>query len=280
MGIHTHLETVEFWIDPTLKNLELLHATYITHRFVPHTHEGFAIGVIQRGVEVFDYRKQTHTATSGNIVVINPGESHTGHAGQPEGWTYRMLYPDAHILQEAAAAVAGHQRDIPFFPDPVLQDDVLTRLLLNLHRMLQDPAASILARESYLLWVMTQLVTRHADDRPVMPDTQSEPARVRRLCDFLEHHYATNVTLTQLSSLVNLSPFHLLRVFHHSMGVSPHVYLTQIRIRQAKKLLLAGVPLVDVAQQTGFADQSHFTKRFKRITGVTPAQYRKNVQYK
>ena len=53
----------------------------------------------------------------------------------------------------------------------------------------------------------------------------------------------------------------------------PHLYLTQVRIERAKTLLTEGLPPAHVAAETGFVDQSHFTKRFKRIVGVTPGQY-------
>ncbi|MGE5598408.1 MAG: AraC family ligand binding domain-containing protein, partial [Bacteroidota bacterium] len=94
-------ERAKFWRDTTLGGLELLRASYITHAFAPHTHEGFAIGVIEAGAEGFSYRRSYHVAPAGTMVVINPGERHTGEAAARTGWTYRMLYPEARLLQRA-----------------------------------------------------------------------------------------------------------------------------------------------------------------------------------
>ncbi|MBI1877856.1 MAG: helix-turn-helix transcriptional regulator, partial [Chloroflexi bacterium] len=74
-------------------------------------------------------------------------------------------------------------------------------------------------------------------------------------------------------AISNLSPFHLLRAFRAELGLPPHAYLTQIRIERAKALLAQGWPVAQVAFETGFADQSHLTKRFKGIVGVAPGQY-------
>ena len=111
----------------------MLCAKYITHSFARHTHEGYAIGVIESGVEAFTYRGAIHQAPAGSIVIIHPGEVHTGHAGIPEGWSYRMLYPDAALLQQAAAEVNIHTCSLPFFSQPVIQDKFLAQQLQRMH---------------------------------------------------------------------------------------------------------------------------------------------------
>lgn len=268
------MEKAKFWRDARLENLELLRATYVTHTFAPHFHEGFAIGVIQAGVETFSYRKKQYFSTPGALVLINPGEIHTGEAAVAEGWSYRMLYPEATLLQQAASQLAGRPQDVPFFYCPVVYDDYVAQLILKLHLALEDEATSVLERESLLLWTLGQLILRHADDRPTSQQVQVERTAWTAARDFIDAHYAGDVSLATLATQVNLSPFHLLRVFKQETGLSPHAYLTQTRIWHARKLLLAGFPIADVAAQTGFADQSHLTRRFKRIVGVTPGQYR------
>ena len=76
MKYQSHQEQVKFWLAQDLNNLELLRANYISHTFSRHTHDGYAIGVIERGAETFYYRGKTHTAPAGSLVVINPGEIH------------------------------------------------------------------------------------------------------------------------------------------------------------------------------------------------------------
>ena len=109
----------------------------------------------------------------------------------------------------------------------------------------------------------------HADART----PGKEPRAVRRLREHIESHYAEAVTLADLASLVSLSKFHMLRVFHASVGLPPHAFLTRVRILHAQALIRAGVSLTRVALDTGFSDQSHLIRHFKRALGVTPGAY-------
>ncbi|MGE5549385.1 MAG: AraC family ligand binding domain-containing protein [Bacteroidota bacterium] len=265
-------EKAKFWRDTTLGELELLRAQYVTHAFAPHIHEGYAIGVIEAGAEGFLYRGAYHVAPAGTMVALNPGERHTGEAAARSGWTYRMLYPEARLLQQAAAEVAGRSRAMPFFGRCVIRDELVAQWLLNLHAALEE-GVSVLERESRLLWVLAHLVSRHADDRPSPPALRPERESVRRAREYIEQCYAGNILLEDLARAANHSPFHLLRVFRREVGLPPHAYLTLVRVRQAKRLLAEGRPILEVAAQTGFSDQSHLTRHFKRLVGVTPGQF-------
>jgi AraC-like DNA-binding protein len=86
-------------------------------------------------------------------------------------------------------------------------------------------------------------------------------------------HFERDIALDDLAAVAQFSPYHLLRTFRRSVGLTPHAYLIQIRIEEGKRLLRMGNSISDVSASTGFADQSHFTRHFKRIMGVTPGQY-------
>jgi AraC family transcriptional regulator len=94
---------------------------------------------------------------------------------------------------------------------------------------------------------------------------------------FIQANYSRNLSLQDMADSVHLSPFHLARVFKQALGVSPHQYLIQVRVNSARALLAAGSgerSLAEVANAVGFADQSHLTRHFKRLLGVTPGQLR------
>lgn len=265
-------EIVRFWRDADLGNVEFLRATYITHVYSRHTHEGYAVGLIERGAETFEYRHSKFVAPAGHVVVINPGEVHTGQAATALGWSYNMLYPDVSLLQEATSQITGRTSDVPFFPDPVIQDDQLANAILGLHKALES-GANALERQSRQLLVFGQLVARHADNRPNLITPTKEQTSVRLVREYLESLYARNILLEELASIANLSPYHLLRVFRQEIGLPPHSYLMQVRVRRAQEMLRARLPVSQVALETGFTDQSHLNRHFKRIVGVTPGQY-------
>lgn len=269
MRAHEH---VKFWHDATLSDLELLHATYVTHTFAPHTHEGYVVGVIEQGGEQFTYRRHKYVAPAGSIVLINPGEMHTGESATDHGWTYRTLYPPVELLQRAVSDLTGRERNIPFFTEPVIHDPEMMAAISFTHRILEEQA-SALERESWLLWSLSRLIVRHADDHPRPRLLAKEHAGIQRVRSYLEENYAENISLEQLAAIAQLSSFHLLRAFRDQIGLPPHAYQTQVRITRAKHMLRMGVPCVDAALAVGFADQSHFTRHFKRIVGLPPGLY-------
>jgi AraC-like DNA-binding protein len=245
----------------------------VTYAFARHTHEGVAIGVIEDGAESFWYHGANHVATRGDIVVFNPGEVHTGQGADERGWTFRIFYMDARLLQRAAPETAGRAKDIPFFRQPIIRDSRLARLLHSLHMTLETNA-SWLERQSRFIWAFGQLVQKHADDRAIERSFGSYGNAVRRIREYLEDRYQQNVSLDELARLVNMSPYALIRAFRARVGFPPHAFLNQIRIDQARHFLRRGDSLAEAAFSTGFVDQSHFTRHFKKLVGVTPGHYR------
>ena len=105
----------------------------------------------------------------------------------------------------------------------------------------------------------------------------AQPRAVSDALAFIHENYARELSLTDIAEAVHLSSFHLARLFKQSVGVPPHQYLIQLRVNSARWLLSAGAgerSLAEVASAVGFADQSHFTRHFKRVTGLTPRQFR------
>lgn len=268
-------EHAHYWRVAEFDDLELLHATFITHSFARHIHEGFAIGMVERGAETFYYRRATHIAGVGSVVAVNPGEIHTGQAFTEEGWTYRMFYPSVTLLRMIAAEITGKPWNIPFIRDSVIRDPALAVLFQRLHIALESKStASRIERETLLRKAFGTLIARYAIDRPLPAVFRRAPKPIQAAREYLNLHYAEDVSLQTLADLVGFSPYHFLRVFRAETGLPPHSYLTHVRIERAKIMLKIGQPISETAMTTGFTDQSHFTHAFKRIVGVTPGQYR------
>ena len=267
-------EDATCWRDPALDGLDLLRARFVTHAFARHAHDGFALGVVERGGDRFTYRGAAHTAPAGALVLINPAEPHDGQAATEGGWAYRMLYPHPDLLRRATSELAGRPRDVPFFTDPVVHDPALAHILLDLHRVLEpDAPTTPLERQERFLTVITHLIAHHADNHPQAHRPGAEHRAVAHARAYLEDRYPEDITLERLSTIAGLSRFHLLRVFRTEIGLSPHAYLTHVRVERARALLAAGHPPAAAALAVGFADQSHLARHFKRALGVPPGRY-------
>lgn len=271
-------ESVQFWRIQNLKNMELMRATYVTQSFPRHAHETFGFGIVEQGSVATFQHGTNQIIPTGNLILFNPDEIHASYAASEAGWTYRMLYPDHTMLEQVMLEVTEKPKT-PFFPFATIQDRDLAHQMLRLHFVLEK-SVSRLTQESYLLSTLTHLITRYTSDRPNLPTIGSEKG-VTQVRDYLESYYTQNISLEQLAELTNLKPLRLLRAFRKEVGLPPHQYLIQVRIVQAKRYLAMGMPIGKVAIETGFTDQSHLTRHFKRLIGVTPKQYAqgcKNVQ--
>jgi len=272
-------ERTKFWYAEDLGGVEMLHARYRKYSFRRHTHEGFAVGVIRHGVEGFFCRGKQHYATENQIIVFNPDEAHTGEAVDSTGWEFRIFYFDAELLRFAASQVSGKQLDLPAFRESVIDDSKLSVQLCQLHGRLEIEI-STLTRQELFLTTFGELVKQHANMSLSEPRRGLERCAVRKMRDFLEANLSRNVALDDLAELSGLSPYHLVRVFHQEVGLSPYAYFEQARIHRARRLLKEGTPIVDVAMELGFTDQSHLHRHFKKLTGVTPGAYRSATTYK
>ncbi len=272
------LATNKLWRIPSISGLELLHARHLKQSFSKHTHEGYAVGVIEGGALGFFYRGENVVAAPGHINLCVPGEVHTGRPATPEGWSYRMFYFDARLFQQVATDLADRPRALPFFQSGVIVDARLAQRLHRVHLRLENPHTPPLEQQTLLLDVLAQLTRRHADTPPVTYKLGREPEAVRLVKSYLESCHAEAASLEHLACLANLSRYHLVRVFHEAVGVPPHAYHRQVRIGRAKELLASGHAIAEVALATGFTDQSHLNRWFKRLWGFTPGEYRNSVQ--
>ncbi len=270
-----------YWRLDGFSGVDLLWADASTHRYARHSHEGFALGVVEAGAHAFLARGQTWTAVPGCVVVVNPDVAHDGRpAARDGGYSYRMIYVDGAVLDAALEEATGRRASMPFFPQLVVDDVTLAGRLSRLHRALEHPQAR-LERETLLMTALVDLVRRHSQAVPPDGARTYVPRAVAVALDYLAENFAADISLAELATLAGVDRFHLLRAFRRSLGLPPHLYQTQLRLRHATRLMRAGEPAAGAAAAVGFADQSHLIRKFKAAYGVTPGQYlgrRNNVQ--
>jgi AraC-like DNA-binding protein len=255
------------------ETLELLRARYTRQRFAPHAHDEYVVGVVETGAARTVFRGHDDVHAVGNIITFAPGEVHTGAPATDDGWSYRMLYPSASLVRFVAHEATGVDF-VPAFETSFVVDPALSERLRVMHATLESDADR-LQKECALLETLGELVIRHASspDAGAKAPAPRSTAALRRVRDLLEAEYARTVTISELAREAGLSTFHLIRVFRASFGLPPYKYLEQVRIQQARRLIRHGFPLTHVVHATGFSDQSHLTRYFKRIVGVTPGSY-------
>ena len=252
--------------------VSLLHANYVQHAYPRHSHDYYVITVIERGFQTFTHHGAKHLTPSGGVILINPGEAHTGESAGAQGFQMRCLYPTISHLQAAVFELTGRHQAVPSFTDVRIDERWAAGSILALHRLLTG-GASALECESCFTWTLAQLVKRFADLRFGEQPLHHEPRAIERARRYIDEHFSEGIGLCELAAHVSLSPYYLLRAFRAELGMPPHAYLESVRIRHAQRLIEAGRPLAAIADEVGFSSQSHLTRRFKQIIGVTPGQY-------
>lgn len=254
-----------------VKGVNLMHAHFWKHSFERHTHETFAIGQTHSGIQAFRCRGENLSSVKGKIILFNPDEPHDGHRGGTEAFEYRMLYVEPEVIFDILRD-CGFRKGCCHAAQPLIDDFESWHGLGEAINALEHPNESLRA-EALLIQTIHQLFARHGDATPSASPAHQPPHWMSRVRDYIEEHYANDITVSQIAQEVQVSRVHVTRAFSSVYGVSPHVYLNSVRIRRAKSLMLAGLPVAHAAIQTGFADQSHFTRRFKGAVGVTPTAW-------
>jgi AraC-like DNA-binding protein len=250
--------------------IELYRAHIVRHAFDPHLHDAFGLGVIDAGVERFRYRGTEHLASPGTLVLMNPGELHTGRAETEQGWRYRMVYLDEDVVE----AVTGERW---CFAEATAHDAAgARRLSAQLAALWGAPDA--LASDSALAELLAVLRPHAQVARPRHERVGTNDGALARSLALMHDDYASALTLERLATEAGLSPFHFLRRFKQRYHVTPHQMLMALRLARAKQQLAAGTRPAEVAAAVGLADQAHLTRRFARMHGVTPARYQAQVR--
>lgn len=267
-------EAARYWQHDAVPGVDLLRARFVTHRYGRHAHDTYTFALIEAGVEEFQYGGSLLRAGQGAVALLNPEVAHTGQAGTPRGWAYRVLYPGIEVVSGIAADL-GWRPGTPAFPQTVVDHPASAGLLRAAHLAAEHGDA--LASSSLLQAALAGLLAAHGRPgggrQPRRPG--QAPAAVRLARDLITDRIADPPSLAELAAATGLSPFALLRAFRAATGLPPHAYLNQQRVRLARSLLDGGAPPADVAVRAGFADQAHLTRHFKRVVGVPPGAYQR-----
>ncbi|ASL41843.1 Virulence regulon transcriptional activator VirF [Burkholderia sp. AD24] len=253
-------------LSDAANGIERIEAFFHDAAYAMHRHDTYAIGHTLAGVQNFRYCGGSCNSLPGGTMVLHPDEPHDGQAGTGDGFRYRMIYVDPALLQQALGG-----KPLPFVKGGLSDDPRLFKATANLLRMM-DGAFDPLEQDDalYDLAIALDAVAgAAATRRPV--DFQAA-ARVREyLLASLEHA----VTLDELAAAAGRDRWSLSRDFRALFGTSPHRYLTMRRLDRVRQLVVHGTSLADAAAASGFSDQSHMTRHFKRAWGVAPAQWLK-----
>ncbi|MFJ3463166.1 AraC family transcriptional regulator [Achromobacter spanius] len=250
---------------------DVLIADLRAYRYAPHFHDAWSIGAIEHGRCDFTVQGVAHAASAGELVVIAPGQVHTG--GTAAGpLAYRMAYIDPAWFQEHARALHEYGARLA---GPVIADAALCAQWLDALTPGEMAPAGRSARISAALFSTLAAHGQALEDGGTPASViRKNPACITDVCALLRERMAADPSCApDLEALAHAQDRHrttLVKQFARRYGLPPQAWLRNWRVARARVLLRAGLPLADAAQAVGFADQAHLTRVFKQIYGSPP----------
>jgi AraC family transcriptional regulator len=162
-----------------------------------------------------------------------------------------------------------------------VEDDVIEHIGRSiLSELTVETAVSRMYVETASLTLAARLLQKHCDSGACASTDSSahslDHIRLRRVLDYIAANTGDDITLATLAGIAGYSPFHFARKFTLAMGISPHRYVSRVRLESAMAELAAGkLPLAEIALNAQFSSQASFTRAFRRATSMTPQEYRR-----
>lgn len=243
----------------------------IMQKFPNHFHEYYVIGFIESGQRKLSCKNKNYVISSGDLVFFNPLDNHACEQIDNKTLDYRCLNIKPDIMRKVTKEITGEDY-LPYFTNPVAYHSEHAQLLHHLHQMIMDDLSDFEKEETYY-FLMEHLIGEYCEVAKDIEFGKMEQ-KIAKVCEYVEIHYAEHISLDDLMKISDMNKYTLLRTFARIRGITPYRYLQTVRINEAKKLLEQGIKPLEVAMQTGFVDQSHFSNFFMDFIGLTPGQYR------
>jgi AraC-like DNA-binding protein len=267
-----------YWRDQQLgvHGIDLLIATCDAHTYPRHEHDEYVIAVYTGGAQKYSVGAVEGVAVAGHLLVIPPGVAHSARAADgAHGWSHIALYPDRETLRSLVHDVPRLARTpLPVGAGTSFEAHETCYRLLRCHRILADEQSDALARQEAFAYAVLAAIKHVSGASLVLSEAPPLTRPIRRAIEYVEAHFSDrSLTIYRLAGAAGLSPYHFMRLFKNTIGLTAHGFVMNTRLKRAQALIADGATLADVAAATGFADQSHLTRHFRRVFGVTPGAY-------
>lgn len=252
------------------------HSDFGARAFGPHIHDAFSVGLVLDGRANVMIDDDVHAVGKGTVVVIGPRVKHACNPQPGSRWAYYMFYFDEVWFGQIAAEVAGAADGGTIPRDGLLRDRNLRGLLESLFRAVRDGRPALEVEE--LVYGVAEGIAGAEGRAAEVPRGRTSNRKIEAARAFMAERLEKNLSIDDIAAAAGLSPYHFLRAFRESTGLTPHKYLLVLKVNRSKELLEGGASAAEAAHRLGFADQSHFSRIFRECAGVPPGRYLKALR--
>lgn len=240
--------------------------------FSNHIHNGHVLWLNSEGGEEYKLKGCTTILQPGSISIIEPGIVHSNRPWNPAKRHLRSLYLGEEFFLYLEKLLTGETKGKLTLPTSVIENRKSWQLAILLHEAIINNQDQLLIDERIVSFFSKIEVLQFG--KVICHDfSDNSTDRIRNLLEFIRAKFNEDISLDNLAELAQCTSFHVIRLFNNKVGMSPHAYLTQLRLEKARELIDGGQSIADAALLAGFSDQSHLTRRFKKRYGLTPGLY-------
>ena len=270
-GLHFSL-----WRSPYVDGLDVVESSTHQRCYPLHLHEAMEIIWMQQGNAAIECRGRQHFLKTGEACVVSPYEIHGGGATLNTGPIKFCLIhvPQRLIMPGFIARYFRAPNSGASLPVKTIARGSAERLLSGLVAALLHDRGPEQHLHSFAT-ALDGLLALEFDRRYATLAGPSRHPAIEHVKSIIRHHYAEPLNVESLASEVELNERYLISLFRHATGVPPHQFQIAVRVDHARRLLPSETPLSSIAAASGFADQSHLNRHFKRQYGFTPGAFRR-----
>ena len=257
------MDTAVFKNDK-LNFIELLYLKNVTPCAKIHTHEELTITAIKKGSLNLLFNETSQELLPNEIAIINSDVPHWAELNTESKDCY-VLY-----LKKEYLKTINLDFNSSF---EVLKQKSIYQSFIKLCNCLLDKKVSLIEKEEMFYIFCISFFSFEQ----TLQNYKEESTLALEIKKYLDKNYLEEFILDELALKFDLTVVHLIRVFKKEFGLPIHSYILNKKVHFAKELLSSNLPIIQVAQNSGFFDQSHLNRSFKRIFQLTPKEYQKNI---
>lgn len=252
---------IQVFKDPRLPFIELRYLKFIPECTKMHLHDEVTITAIEQGELNIIFSEENYLLPPSEIMIINQDTSHCATLSQMNSKGCFVLYLDTRYLKHLGL-------EFKFAFEIQAQNNFIKLcqiLLSKQHTMIEKQEQTV----TFCMQSFTQCNSINSE--------KSITKTVVQIKAYLDEHYLEDIDLQTISKHFGITEVHCIRLFKNKFGIPVHSYVLNKRVHHAKELLNQNISIVEVALQSGFFDQSHLNRSFKRVFQLTPKEFQKNI---
>lgn len=287
--IDREMQETIFYDDPLLKHsLYIVEYDNYMRELIPwHWHNELELIYIASGACIYRTNRKEYRLQAGDAIYLNPGVLHALKPIEKNTVSYANLFDrtfltgtDGSYFDLHYVAPVFHQKAVeavPIYHDSEEEKAVLDLIRQTIALCRDEPPFFALTLRSILskIWIHIYQRVQEAEPGQGMAQMETNDIRVKQMLLYIMEHYQSRISVRELAGAANISERECYRLFKQYLGQSPHLVVQSYRIQRAKNLLsTTGMPVTEISCATGFESISYFSKIFKRLTSMTPLEFR------